>query len=101
MIDIRAKNITLSEKQNEFVTKKITKLLHLWRGMQDESTKIRVELDHDPIREKHKQIFCAVTIFAPGATMRAEINENTIENAIDCCEEKLRTQIDKFKTKLG
>lgn len=101
MIDIHAKNLTLSEEQYDFVEKKVSKLLHLWKKLQDEATKIRVEIDHDPIREKHKQIFCSITIFVPGTTLRAETHEKTIENSLDTCEEKLRMQIEKSKNKLG
>jgi len=97
MIEIREKNIDLTDQQKELIEKKVLKLLHLSEKLQDESIKIKVEVEHDPIKEKHKQLFIIVNIFAPGHTLRAEVHEERLRNALDICENKLRNQIGKIK----
>lgn len=99
MIDIHAKNISLSDEQKELIQKKMEKLNSFARKMNDESAKIRVEIEYDDIKEKHQKIFCSVTIFVPQNTMRAETHAETVQSAIDICEEKLKVQIEKYKDK--
>jgi ribosomal subunit interface protein len=100
MFDIQSKNLKLSSEQEELIKEKVGKLLHLSSLLQDESTKIRVEVDHDPIQEKHKRIYTTVTIYIPKHTLRAEVHEKTLESSLDKCEDKLRHQIEKIKTKV-
>ena len=99
MIDIHKKNLNLSEEQEEYVQAKMEKLLHYSKKLGDDSVKIKVEIDYDPVREKHNRILCMVTIFAPNGTMRSETHSTTVNSAIDECEAKLHAQIEKFKAK--
>ncbi|MCT4592381.1 MAG: HPF/RaiA family ribosome-associated protein [Candidatus Gracilibacteria bacterium] len=100
MLDIHTKNLTLSSSQEGIIKSKLEKLFHLAKRLNDESTKMKVEIDYDKIQEKHKRIFTTVTIFAPKKSMRAETHASSVENSIDECEKKLRVQVEKFKTKV-
>ncbi len=99
MINIHTKNISISEDQEQRIHGKLEKLLNYARRLNDESTKIKAEIDYDSVREKEKRILCTITIYAPSDTLRAETSQPTVDNAIDECEKKLKVQIEKYKAK--
>lgn len=99
-IKIKSKNLNLSDRQKESIENKVTKLQHLADRLSDESTEFRVEVRHEKSRKTIDSYICQLTIFAPNTIIRAETRNETIENAIDDCMDKIRTQIDKYKAKI-
>jgi len=99
-IKIKSKNLNLSDSQREMLEKKVAKLQNLADRLSDESTEFRVEVRHEKARKNSEAYVCQLTIFAPTAVIRAETRDESIENAIDSCMNKIKGQIDKYKSKI-
>jgi putative sigma-54 modulation protein len=99
-IKIKSKNLTLGDKQKESIEAKVAKLHKLADRLSEESTEFRVEIRHEKSRKAEDAFVCELTIFAPGSVIRAETNGETIENAVDECMDKIKTQIARYKAKI-
>ena len=99
-IKIKSKNLNLSDSQHEMIEKKVSKLHNLADRLSDESTEFRIEVRHEKSRKPADAYICQLTIFAPTAVIRAETRDESIENAVDSCMEKIKHQIDKYKSKI-
>jgi putative sigma-54 modulation protein len=99
-IKIKSKNLTLSDKQKEAIESKVSKLYKLADRLSDESTEFRVEIKHEKSRRAEDAFACELTIFAPGSVIRAETKNETIENAVDECMDKIKKQISRYKSKV-
>jgi len=89
----------LSAEQEELIQEKIQNVSKIASRVDDESTIVRVDFEHTRFPEEDKRFNSEVTIFAPGAVIRAECYESTVENAIDTIEDKLRSQLERYKSK--
>lgn len=98
-VKIHEKNLTLSDAQRDYITKKIDHLTNLEERVDDESTKVKVEVETNKIKTSNKKLSVQVTMFVPNAVIRAEVKALTPEEGIDLAEEKLRKQIERYKTK--
>lgn len=99
MINIHAKNFSLSEADQEKINAKAEKLLHLARDMADESTRIRVEFE---LVAKDKGMFRGtLTVALPHHdTLRAEAQaKNDVLTVMDELEAQIRPQIERHKSK--
>jgi putative sigma-54 modulation protein len=99
-IKIKSKNLNLSDRQRDSIETKVTKLQNLADRLSDESTEFRVEVRHEKSRKKEDAYICQLTIFAPNTVIRAETRNETIENAVDDCMNKIKSQIDRYKAKI-
>jgi len=99
-LKIKSKNLNLSDRQKESIENKVIKLQHLADRLSDESTEFRVEVRYEKSRKTTDAYICQLTIFAPNTVIRAETRNETIENAIDDCMDKIKQQIDKYKAKI-
>lgn len=99
-IKIKSKNLNLSDSQKEAIETKVTKLQNLADRLSDESTEFRVEVRHERARKSTDSYICQLTIFAPNSVIRAETRNETIENAVDDCMNKIRSQIERYKAKI-
>ena len=93
------KNLTLSEAQSDYIIQKIDHLGNLEERVDDESTKVKVEVGTNKTKTSDRKLSLQVTMFVPNAVIRAEVKALTPEEGIDLAEEKLRKQIERYKTK--
>lgn len=98
-VKIHEKNLTLSDAQRDYIVKKIDHLSNLEERVDDESTKVKVEVETNKIKTSNKKLSVQVTMFVPNAVIRAEVKALTPEEGIDLAEDKLRKQIERYKTK--
>lgn len=99
-IKIKSQNLNLSDSQTEMIMKKVEKLAHFADRLADESSEFRVEIQHEKSRKPADAYVCQLTIFAPHAVIRAETRDESVENAVDACLLKIKTQIDRYKAKI-
>ncbi len=99
-LKIKSKNLNLSDGQKELIETKVMKLQNFADRLEDESVEFRVEVRHEKARKSSDAYICQLTIFAPNAVIRAETRNETIENALDECLDKIKVQIERYKAKL-
>lgn len=98
-IKIKSINLSLNNNQKSNIENKVEKLTKLADRLGDASSEFRVELRHEKSRKTEDAYICQLTIFAPNAVIRAETRSSTIENAVDECMDKIRSQIERYKAK--
>lgn len=98
-IKIHTQNISLSEAQEASIHQKVEKLTRLADRLSDESSEIRIEIAYEQARKTGDSYVCTLTIFVPRDTLRAEARDESIENAVDQVTEKIKGQIEHYKSK--
>ncbi|MFO0780612.1 MAG: ribosome-associated translation inhibitor RaiA [Candidatus Gracilibacteria bacterium] len=98
-VSIIQKHINLSEDQKTYIQDKIENLKHLSQRVDDESTQVRVDVEHNSVKTTNKNISLQVTMYVPHAVVRAEVMAVTPEEAVDLAVDKLKKQIERYKTK--
>ncbi len=98
-VSIIQKHINLSEAQKDYIQEKIENLKHLSQRVDDESTVVRVDVEHNNLKTTNKNISLEVTMVVPHAVVRAEVMATNPEEAIDLAVEKLKKQIERYKGK--
>lgn len=93
------KNLTLNEKQKDYVNEKVLNLKTYSERVDDESTQIRVDIETNKIKTSNKNITVQVTMFVPHAVIRAEVFSTTIEEGVDLAVDKLKKQIERYKSR--
>ena len=99
-IKIKSQNLKLSDTQKETIRTKVEKLEHLADRLGDESCEFRVEIRYEKSRKPSDAYVCELTIYAPHAVIRSESRDESVENAVDACLGKIKTQIDRYKAKI-
>jgi ribosomal subunit interface protein len=97
-INFYQKGLSLSDRQREYIEKKI-QALSKFKMMKDESVLVKVEVELIDAREDERKINLKVNINFLGELIRAEERGLTVEEAIDLVEDKLKTQLEKYKEK--
>lgn len=95
-----AQGFKLADEQKEYAEEKIQNVTKMTPRVEDPSTIARVDFKKTRLPEDDKRFACEVTLSVPGTVIRAECMAPTVEAAIDFAEEKLRKQIDRYKTKM-
>ena len=96
-INFLQKGLHLSDTQKDYISAKIEQLSK-YKIMQDESVLARVDVEFDENRSSDRKLVMAVTVQIPRETLRAESDCLAVEEGIDLIEEKLRHQLEKYKT---
>jgi putative sigma-54 modulation protein len=99
-LKIKTEHLNLSDEQKGSVELKVTKLVHLADRLDDESTEFKVELKHEKTRQSNDAYVSQITIFAPHTVIRSESRKDTLDNAVDDSIEKLKRQIERYKSKM-
>lgn len=94
-----SEGIELNDEEKDYIQKKMMHLEKLAEELVDESSMIRVDVRQNKIKHSDKHISIQVTLFVHPVVIRAEDNGTTVEEATDIAEEKLRHQIERYKTK--
>lgn len=100
-INIINKHLHISDDQKDYIEKKINHLKHLGERVDDESTKVRVDIESNNIKTTNRNISLQVTMHLPHSLVRAEVLAVTVEEAIDLAVEKMEKQLERYKTKIN
>ena len=98
-IQIFDRNISLSDRQLEYIREKVFHLKTFGERVADESTEARVDVESNKIKTSNKNVTVQVTLFVPSAVVRAEVYATTVEEGIDLCIDKLKKQLERYKDK--
>jgi len=86
---------TLSDTDKDLIAAKISKLEHLGHRLDDESSKVHVQVVRGT-RHNSPNFGIRVQVTIPGHSLRAEASGPEIADAADEVERKLRVQIEKL-----
>lgn len=92
------KHTSLTDRQREYIEEKLTHLKK-YRRVEDESTIINVNVEFFDSKISNQNISFSVTMVLPHATVRTDVDCQTVEEGIDLAFEKLKAQLDKYKAK--
>ena len=95
-INFTQKHIHLSDEQKAYIEGKLENLKK-YRKVEDESTAIRVDVEYLESKSSDSNIFLTVNMVLPHTTVRAEVDGQKVEEAIDLAYEKLEKQLEKLK----
>lgn len=98
-IQISSASITLSDNQKDYINEKITNLGKYESRVADEATVIKVDVEKRKVRSGDQKITSQITLYVPHAVIRAEVHGINIEETVDLAVEKLKKQIERYKTK--
>lgn len=95
-MEIRIKSIHFdaTEKLQEFINKKVEKLLKSYEDIQKVEVQLKVE---KPAAALNKTT--SLTVTAPGNTLFVEKTCDTFEEGVDLCLDAMKVQLTKFKEK--
>ena len=99
-IKINEQNLNLSDDYKDLVEEKVAKLQNFADRLSDESTEFRVDLRHQKTQKSEDTYICQLTIFAPRAVIRMETHADNLDSAIDNCMYKIKSPIERYKSKL-
>lgn len=95
-IVVRGRNVTVTERVQEYVEKKISKL-ERYLPIIDEA---RLELSQEETRSAQHRMIAQLTVRSRGKVLRAEERDQDLFAAIDLVAEKMQRQITRFKDRL-
>jgi putative sigma-54 modulation protein len=95
-IDISAKNMEVTERIQEYITKKVSKLDRFLTNIDE----VRIDLSNNKTaRNNSDRQTAQITIRGKGYILRAEERSDDLFTAIDAVSEKIQRQIERFKGK--
>ncbi len=95
-IDVFAKNLEVTERINDYVIKKVSKLDRFMTGI--EETRVDLAFEKSARSADDRQI-AQITVRGKGATLRTEERANDIFEAIDAAVDKMQRKMERFKGK--
>lgn len=98
-LDIRGKNVKVSEERRQLIEKKLGRLDRYLEGM----SAATVEVGSEPTRRTGEgRLIVEMTVRAPGkgSLLRAEERDNDLTNALDRLYEKMQRQITRYHERL-
>ncbi len=95
-IVVRGRNVSVTERVQEYVEKKIGKL-ERYLPIIDEA---RMELSQEETRSAQHRMTAQLTVRSRGKVLRAEERDQDLFAAIDLVAEKMQRQITRFKDRL-
>lgn len=98
-IQIVSTTLSLGDSQKEYIKEKIENLSKYEARVSDEATIIRVDVENKKFKAGDENISTQITMYVPNAVIRAELKGTTVEETIDLAVEKLKKQIERYKTK--
>ena len=99
-IQIHAKGLTLLDEEKAHAQEKAEKILHISKNAENnESIKVKFEIDKEQGEDKKHQFICTITLDLPGKVLRAESHNSGVYSAIDEASKKMKSQFQKEKGK--
>jgi len=95
-IDVFAKNLEVTERINDYVIKKVSKLDRFMTGIEE----TRVDLAYEKsARSADDRQIAQITVRGKGSILRTEERANDIFEAIDAAVDKMQRKMERFKGK--
>jgi putative sigma-54 modulation protein len=100
-IHIRADHIKINDFQRGYIENKLSALQKYSERIasEDESVQVWVNVEKNETLGQDRKIVMRVSMAAPKATFRAEVNALSVEEGIDSVHDKLIRQIERYKAK--
>lgn len=98
-IQLVSQSVTLGDNQKEYLENKIDNLKKYEERIADEATVVRVDVEKTKVKSGDERIATQITMYVPNAVIRAEVKGSTVEETADLAVEKLKKQIERYKTK--
>lgn len=98
-IQIVSTTLTLGDSQKIYIEEKINNLKKYEARVSDEATITRVDVENKKFKAGDENISTQITMYVPNAVIRAEVKGTTVEETVDLAVEKLKKQIERYKTK--
>lgn len=98
-LKILTHQVELGDRREDYLRQKFEKLTQFAHRISDESSEMRVDLEHEESRKDDEKYICRLTLFVPQDTLRAEARSGSLENACDEVIEKIKGQIEHYKDK--
>ena len=95
-IEITTKNMEVTDRINEHVTKKITKFDRLLNGILETHVDLAYLKSARSVSDRH---VAQITLRGKGFILRSEERADDVFSAIDAAQEKMQRQIERFKGK--
>lgn len=95
-IELFAKNMEVTERINDYVTKKVAKLDRYMSGI--EETRVDLAYEKSARSAADRQV-AQITVRGKGAILRTEERANDIFEAIDAAVEKMQRKMERYKGK--
>jgi len=92
-LNIRGKNVKVSEDRRELIHKKLGNLNHYLESI-NEAT---VELSSENTRKSDERLVVEMTVRTNGTLMRAEERDHDLSNALDRVHAKMQRQMSRYK----
>lgn len=93
------KNFHYSDRELLLAARKLGKLATYCKRLKNEDSTIKVEVEKRETKKTSDEIKVTIIIELPGKTLVADSRKATFIEAFDRCEEKLATQVVKYKEK--
>ncbi|MCL4561207.1 MAG: ribosome-associated translation inhibitor RaiA [Chloroflexi bacterium] len=95
-VDLFAKNMDITDRINDYVDKKVSKLDHFMSGVEE----TRVDLAYEKAaRSASDRQVAQITVRAKGVILRTEERADDIFEAIDAALDKMQRKMERFKGK--
>ncbi|MBN1494541.1 ribosome-associated translation inhibitor RaiA [Candidatus Peregrinibacteria bacterium] len=98
-IQLVSNSITLGDNQKDYINEKIENLSKYEQRVADEATLVRVDVEKRKVRSGDQKITTQITMYVPHAVIRAEVHGINVEETVDLAVDKLKKQIERYKTK--
>ncbi|MBU1446266.1 ribosome-associated translation inhibitor RaiA [Patescibacteria group bacterium] len=98
-IQIFSHMLNVGDNQKEYIEEKVNNLSKYEERVADEATSVRVDVEYDTNKTDGNKISTQITMYVPNAVIRAEVRGVTIEETVDLAVDKLKKQIERYKTK--
>jgi putative sigma-54 modulation protein len=95
-IEITTKNMEVTDRINEHVTKKVTKFDRLLNGILEMHIDLAYLKSARSVSDRH---VAQITLRGKGFILRSEERADDVFSAIDAAQEKMQRQIERFKGK--
>lgn len=96
---IHEKGLKLSDSQRDYIMGKVEHLKNYGERVNDESTQVRIDVETNKLKTTNKNYTVQITLYVPHAVIRGEVMATTVEEGTDLAVEKLKKQIERYKTK--
>lgn len=98
-LQVHTKGIDLTEGEREYAEEKAGKILHMSKKAEnDESVRVRIEIDKESGKEKTAQFSSSFTVSLPGKTLRGQAEGPGVLAVIDEAYDRVRKQMRKETT---
>lgn len=98
-IQILSHSVGLGDNQKEYIESKLDNLKKYEERISDDATKVRVDVEKTKVRSGDNKIKTQITMYLPNSVIRSEVSGATVEETVDLSVDKLKKQIERYKTK--